>query len=114
MRKITVVTAILALIVIGGVVSAQASDHYILKKDIVKVACSTTTGNVIGADTTVGVGLLTSPCSTSGDKCVACLDYLISNSCGFNSALPPVATPTAAGNAVVYHLFGTCASGLLP
>jgi hypothetical protein len=105
-RKITFFAASLSLslMVLGGAFPQTASagdDH------IVKVACSTGDGRVIGADTSSvpeEVPLLCSPCSP-GNQCVECLNALISNGCGFDKDLDALYIETPVGPAVLYHLF---------
>lgn len=112
MRKLVLVMAALVLIGLGAATSARADsdDH------IGKVACSTSTGDVIGADTTSIPGLLGSPCDF-GDSCVACLAAMMADGCGFSDELPPLFIPLPAlGDdefGVVYHLRGKlCAATL--
>lgn len=112
MRTFTVMLVALAVIVAGVATSVEARINY------TKVACNTSNGEVLGADTTTVPGpLLDWPCSF-GDNCIDCLKALLEEDCKFTEELPPVfiQTPTAPTPfAVVYHLKGQrCGGSLVP
>lgn len=101
MRSIAVVVAALGMLLGLAASAGAAADN------IAKVACSTTDGDVIGADATTTGGLLGGDCAP-GTFCVVCLRALLDDGCKYTEKLKPVVIQVPPVNdwAVVYHFRG--------